>query len=108
MEDPNTSITLHNYAFVLPFERDFSLEDAKQWMNETWHTGFYFSAVYIAVIFGIKHWMTDYKPFTLRSPLLLWNLFLALFSIICFCRTAPEFWHILTNYGLYHSLCVPK
>lgn len=109
MENASTSVnTLYDYAFVLPFERNFSPYDAKRWMNEIWHTGFYFSAIYILLVFGIKHLMTNSKPFSLNKPLLAWNLALSTFSAIAFCRTAPEFWHTLTNHGLHHSICVPR
>ncbi|CAF4904346.1 unnamed protein product [Pieris macdunnoughi] len=46
--------------------------------------------------------------FELRRTLIVWNTGLALFSIMGACRTFPEFFHVLKNHGLYHSICVPR
>ena len=34
--------------------------------------------------------------------------FLALFSIMGALRTWPEFLHVLSEHGIYHSLCIPS
>lgn len=39
---------------------------------------------------------------------MVWNSALAAFSIMGACRTLPEFYHVLRNHGLYHSICVPR
>lgn len=46
--------------------------------------------------------------FELRGLLSLWNTMLAMFSIMGAFRTAPELIHVLRNYGLFHSVCVPR
>ncbi|CAH2216159.1 jg21575 [Pararge aegeria aegeria] len=46
--------------------------------------------------------------FELRRTLIIWNSALAAFSIMGACRTLPEFLHVLRNYGIYHSICVPR
>lgn len=43
--------------------------------------------------------------FELRKGLTIWNACLALFSILCFVRTSPEFARTLTKHGFVHSVC---
>lgn len=104
MVESNTS---YEYSVVLPFEKSFSPYDAKRWMEENWHTGFYFSAAYVLIIFSIKYLMANSKPFSLTKLLLIWNSMLAVFSIATFVRTVPEFAYSY-NQGIYHSVCVPR
>lgn len=98
--------TLHQYSFMFPFEKNYVPNSGRQWMERNWHLSFYFSAIYVVVIFGLKYLMTNSKPFTLKSLLLAWNISLAVISILIFCRTLPEFMHTLNNYGIYNSVCV--
>lgn len=46
--------------------------------------------------------------FELRGLLALWNTMLAMFSIMGAIRTAPELFHVLRHYGLFHSVCVAR
>lgn len=68
-----------------------------------WHWSFYISAIYLAIIFSIQKIMESRKPFNLRTPLILWNAFLAVFSIVGVYRCLPEFIHIVYNEGLAAS-----
>lgn len=108
MDALNSTASLHEYSFVLPFERNFSPLDAKKWMEQRWHTGFYFSAIYVLFVFTVRRLMANSKPYSLNKPLLIWNIALSFFSISAFLRTAPEFLHTLNNHGIYHSVCVSR
>merc|ERR1711893_430864 len=44
----------------------------------------------------------------MRGALVLWNITLALFSIMGALRTWPEFLHVLSEHVIYHSLCIPS
>lgn len=98
----------YQYGFILPFEKNYEPNTARQFMERNWHLSFYFSAIYVAVIFGLKYLMTNSKPFSLKSLLLAWNISLAALSIVMFCRTLPEFMHTLNNYGIYNSVCISR
>lgn len=52
--------------------------------------------------------LSFFYRFELRGLLSLWNTMLAMFSIMGAFRTAPELIHVLRNYGLFHSVCVPR
>ena len=68
----------------------------------------YASLVYLLVIFGGQYWMADRPRFEMRRVLFIWNSTLALFSILGACRTVPEFLHVLTTEGTYHSMCISR
>ncbi|KAJ2946865.1 hypothetical protein O0L34_g16195 [Tuta absoluta] len=97
-----------NYSYIFEFENDFIHHNYRKWMTENWTVAFYYVGVYMAFIFGGQYYMQNRPRFELRRTLIVWNTSLALFSIMGACRTLPEFVHVLRNYGLYHSICVPS
>jgi len=103
----DTSSVTPNYSYIFNFENDFVHFKTRLWMIDNWTLVFYYSAAYILVIFGVQHFMKNRPKYELRGLLILWNTALAMFSLMGFTRTAPELIHVLRNYGLYHSICVP-
>lgn len=101
-------VTLPNYSYVFNFEQEFMHHETLVWMRENWTLGFYYVGLYMILIFGGQYYMQSRPKFELRGVLSLWNTMLAGFSIMGACRTAPELLHTLKNYGLYHSVCVPR
>lgn len=101
-------VTVPNYSYVFNFEESFNPLDTKIWMTNNWTYGFYYCGIYMILIFGGQHFMSNRPRFELRGVLSLWNTLLATFSIIGFTRTAPELIHIVRNYGLRHSICIPS
>ena len=93
------------------FQNSFRFEDAFVPIgNEVqlatlkyWHYSFYISAIYLAVIFGLRRVMRDRKPFDLRGLLIAWNAILAVFSILGVYRCVPEFISIIYHEGLAAS-----
>ncbi|KAK5645733.1 hypothetical protein RI129_004197 [Pyrocoelia pectoralis] len=102
----DTQVTSPNYSYIFNFESDFKHQEPLTWMSKNWTMGFYYVAVYMIFIFGGQHIMQNRPRFELRGLLSLWNTALAIFSIMGAIRTGPELIHILTNHGLYHSVCV--
>ncbi|XP_015519907.1 very long chain fatty acid elongase 6 [Neodiprion pinetum] len=101
-------VTLPNYSYVFNFEEEFIHQDTRVWMMNNWTNCFYYCGIYMILIFGGQHFMASRPKYELRGVLSLWNTLLASFSIIGFTRTAPELIHVLRNYGLYHSVCIPS
>ncbi|CAD1471872.1 unnamed protein product [Heterotrigona itama] len=87
------------------FETTDFIWDAHLWMKDYWWKCFYYTAVYLIVIFGGKRYMSDKPKFNLRNTLALWSASLGLFSIIGFMRTMPELYHTLQHHGFYYSVC---
>lgn len=52
--------------------------------------------------------MRPLKPFSLKKPLVLWNITLALFSLMGTIRLAEEFLSVLTTrqHPLHDSICI--
>lgn len=93
---------------MFQFERRFQHIYTKEWMRQYWHTSFYAVAIYMIVIFGGQAFMSNRPAFKLKRLLTLWNISLALFSILGTFRTLPELLHVLHRFGFYHSVCHPS
>lgn len=97
-----------NYSFTFKFEQGFDYHQKREWMAENWWTAFYWIALYMVVIFYGQSYMSTRQPFTLRKFLTVWNLGLAIFSIVGTMRTLPEMIHVIQNFGFQHSVCSPS
>jgi elongation of very long chain fatty acids protein 6 len=86
-------------------EHRFNAAATTQWMNEAWPYCLTLSAVYITLVHGGKWMMQDRKKFVLRKQLFLWNLALAIFSVIGFYKMAVPFVKDWYMYGLHETLC---
>lgn len=72
--------------------------------NTHWNYSIYISLGYIISIFALKSAMAQReKGFDLKSPLIAWNIFLALFSFLGAVRCLPEFYHVLVTKGFVAS-----
>uniref|UniRef100_A0A7E4UXI3 Elongation of very long chain fatty acids protein n=1 Tax=Panagrellus redivivus TaxID=6233 RepID=A0A7E4UXI3_PANRE len=81
------------------FLADYDYETSKQWCRET--EGFLVKAVatYVFSIFAIKYVMQNRTPFDLQVPLILWNIILAVFSILGFVLVTPTFLRVASQHG---------
>jgi len=99
--------SFNNMIPALWFER-LSADDAEAWaqwmIDHTW-LPFFLSGLYVVMVFGGQWYMADKKPMDLRTPLALWSLALALFSIAGSLRTVPIMFHILSQRGVMHLVC---
>jgi len=104
-----TQIENRSYTYVMPFEEEFDASAVQAWTVENWRSVVaWCSGAYMLLVFGGQHYMADRPAFKLRGALTLWNIFLAVFSIIGVARTLPEFLHTLSKHGLYSSFCSPS
>lgn len=103
---PLENIYSPNYTIAFKFENDHDYRKTAGWMKENWHTSFYYAAAYITFIFvGRIYMSTRTTPFSLKLPLTIWNIALAIFSITGTIRTWPEMYHVLNKFGFDHSVC---
>lgn len=42
------------YSFLFEFEEKFDKDANRLWMHQNWHTSFYWAALYVSLVFGIK------------------------------------------------------
>ncbi|KAF6205213.1 hypothetical protein GE061_019380 [Apolygus lucorum] len=101
-------VNLRNYSYYFNFEEQFIHQETRAWMTENWTISFYFCGLYMILIFGGQYYMQSRPRFSLKGTLCIWNSLLASFSIMGAIRTAPELFHVLKNYGIYHSVCIPS
>jgi len=97
-----------NYSVVFGFEKGFDFQEKRDWMAQNWWTSFYWIAAYMVVIFSGQTYMSTREAFRLKTPLVIWNLGLAIFSIIGTLRTMPEMIHVLQTFGFQQSVCSPS
>ncbi len=115
-EADQSSLLSRNYTTaefntVFPFERSYFALDPYNfylWITDYWTISILASVLYLVVIFGIQRWMRDRKPYDLRYPLFMWNLGLAVFSILGSHRTFAELLFVLREHGFEHSVCVAR
>jgi len=78
----------------------------RQWHGDNFMVSVYASAIYVALIFGIKFFMRNREPFKIRTLLTLWNFGLAIFSIFSLALMLPEYTNLVMNKGLHSSVCI--
>jgi len=104
-----TSISGYKYTYIFPFEKSYLTNEHRQekmiWMVNHWHYVYLILIAYIATIYGLKHFMKNRQPYELRLFLIVWNAFLAVFSILGAARTLPELIYIVTEKGVDYSVC---
>ncbi|CAG7828894.1 unnamed protein product [Allacma fusca] len=77
-------------------------------MSKNWNISLYITGAYVLSIFAGQSWMKNRPAFVLRKQLAIWNISLAVFSILATVRTLPELLGILARpNGLHHSVCSP-
>lgn len=87
------------------FEKIVDKNNRIRWMQNNWHQSIYWSIFYIIVIFSIQRYMKNRPPLELKTPLIIWNIGLALFSIAGTIRMLPGFLHIINEFGFTFSIC---
>lgn len=69
-------------------------------------TAFNLSLLYIISIFSIKYTLQNRKALNLKWPLVLWNAFLAIFSVTGFVRITPVFIQQIKQQGVISSFFI--
>ena len=100
MADGNLDFLYSNGA-----ESSFDGTPLSHYMREYYQIPIYASIAYLVVIFGLKVIMMALPPLPIKTPLLYWNLFLAVFSFCGVVRIVPHLFLLLTQRGLYQTSC---
>lgn len=95
-------------AAIDRLEARFDVPYSVVWAESNWHISLYFSAAYLALIFLGRWLMRNHPAYQLRQPLILWNLSLAVFSMICFLKLAPSLVVRIYNEGVVSFMCEPR
>jgi elongation of very long chain fatty acids protein 6 len=89
----------HTFS-VLPFhfDKEFSRKSLGDWalyFRQTWTVPIVVSLSYGVFVYAGQKYMTKRNPFDLRIPLAVWNLLLAIFSILTTIKVVPYFLYTL-------------
>ena len=106
--DPSDVVHRWVFDFELVFFKRNNRLMIERLMYQWWWLSIPYALFYIILVFLGQAWMRRAnKKFELRSLLIAWNAFLAIFSFWGACRCVPELVHSLNHHGLHHSLCNP-
>jgi hypothetical protein len=105
-----SSTNRYNLALLSPaygFERDFDYEGLMPRVDQLYGRHLYVLAViYLAGVFGGQWFLRERKQVECKNSLILWNLALAVMSIMGAWRTVPEALTMVLDHGLHPSICV--
>lgn len=76
------------------------------WFHENWTLSIKASIVYLITISALTQYMKARPAYQLKTPLIIWNTLLAVFSIFGTIRTLPELVSMVSSSGLVGSSCV--
>jgi len=100
----NTTIYTHIFGFESLFRPEYA-DAMSQWMTRNWIWSVYIAAAYIVLVILGRWAMRSRTKFDLRTPLVIWSVMLAAFSIFGSVRVLPHFFQKLTESGVVHSVC---
>lgn len=92
-------------SLLAPIESGFDERRAVEWVSQHWMLSVYTSAVYVLLVHAGKWWMNDKPPWSLRTPLVMWNTGLAVFSSLGMLTLLPATIAALWDNGLTYSVC---
>ncbi|GMS93657.1 hypothetical protein PENTCL1PPCAC_15832 [Pristionchus entomophagus] len=98
-------LSTYEYSFTLPFERFNGTYETCEFLQQYWQHTVTVSVVYFALIKSIQWAMRDRPAFDLQWPLILWNIGLAIFSMVGLIRFGEDFSESFINRGVYTTLC---
>jgi len=79
---------------------------ASEWMGHHYEVPVLICAVYVATIFLLQRLLKDRKEgFSLNGSLIIWNCFLAAFSILGTISFSAKIWLVISEDGLQGELC---
>jgi elongation of very long chain fatty acids protein 6 len=81
----------------------FDYAKARQYVSEVQFSSFLVTMGYVVVIFSIKAIMANRKPYEIKTPLRLWNLWLAVFSIMGSAVSTVSLFNECRKYGVVSS-----
>lgn len=83
----------------------FSNEQAAEWAFRNWKIPVVSCVIYLILVPLGKRLMADRPPYELRGVLTIWNVFLAVFSVLGAVATAPDLISYVKEGGFGYSVC---
>jgi hypothetical protein len=105
IRDPNGLSHPLVFDFELKFFDKTYAQNIYAWMNKWWWLSIVYSIIYVILIYYGRSLMESRERFEARRSLILWNVGLALFSILGMARCLPEMLFSLSKEGLEYTIC---
>ena len=96
---------LENVPVVGYIQSKFDRESSQSWLEDHWYYSIIASFFYVVLVWTGRKWMSTRPPFDLRKPLILWNLGLAVFSMLGFVSIVPNLVYTVIKHGMDHAVC---
>lgn len=101
-----SSLSLFEFLPVVGYiQSKFDVLKGAKWLENNFHIPVIASCIYIMFVFSGKKWMADRKPYNLKRVLFLWNVLLAVFSIIGSISLAPYLAVAVYRFRLPYTVC---
>lgn len=92
-------------AWVKEINASYGIERTSAFTSHYWWIPALSVIVYLTLVALGKRWMENKPAYSMRAPLFVWNVFLALFSMVGAVVMAPPLWNTLSTHGFQHSVC---
>lgn len=101
---------MYDYLTFVPramrtIEYSFDEKKAILWMSRHWQWSFYYSILYLLLIFVGQKWMKNREPYNLRRALCMWSTGLSVFSFYAIIRIYPHARRMVYLSGWEHAVC---
>lgn len=110
MVNLTTTFSAYDYLTFIPHAMstiEYSFDEKKviPWMSRHWHWSFYYSMIYLLLIYLGQKWMKDRQPYNLRRVLCMWSTGLSVFSFYAIFRIYPHARRMVYLAGWEHAIC---
>ena len=91
--------------YLAPIDGRFDNVKVVAYAQDLWYYSLYISGAYVVSVFCLRRYMEQRQRFTLRVPLFMWSLTLALFSVMGSLALAGRMLRHLLDHGWESSVC---
>jgi len=103
--DPSARASRADRLYPSTLELDFEAGELLAFCRRWWWASYVAASLYLVSLWLGGAYMKDRPALDLKVPLALWNLFLAVFSLVGALRTVPHLALMLSSYGLDYTVC---
>mmetsp|Transcript_126063 Transcript_126063/g.356460 ORF Transcript_126063/g.356460 Transcript_126063/m.356460 type:complete len:352 (+) Transcript_126063:81-1136(+) len=105
--DPAERRLWADYLYPVGSEVRFSGAPVSLFCRRHWWVGYAAVSMYVLALCWGTEYMGKREPFKLKAPLALWNLLLAVFSLLGALRVGSHLALLLGTYGFEYTVCRP-
>ena len=96
---------LQYLPFLGTLQSKFNCNGAIKWLSDIWHIPVAAICIYLVFIYVGRKWMANREPYNLKRPLFLWNVLLAVLSILGTINSLPSLVKTLLKNGIPYTTC---